>query len=193
MILTRADLHAYLEADRINLRRGRQRPHPYDEVWIFQRLYRRTEYHFNTVRHQGPFGWLMWKYWSWRLHRQSVLCGFEIPLNVFGPGLSIAHRGTIIIHADVRVGKNCRLGVSVTIGGKPGPPPDLVPMLGDNVYIAAGARIFGDIRLGDNLVIGANAVVNRSFPEGHMTIAGIPAQKVSDTPSDEFIIATRKR
>jgi hypothetical protein len=35
--------------------------------------------------------------------------------------------------------------------------------------------------------------VNRSFPEGHMTIAGAPAQKVSGTASDEYIIATRKR
>jgi serine O-acetyltransferase len=45
--------------------------------------------------------------------------------------------------------------------------------------------------LGDNLVVGANAVVNRSFQEGSMTIAGAPARKVSDTPSNEFIIATR--
>ncbi|MCW5898870.1 MAG: serine acetyltransferase [Flavobacteriales bacterium] len=191
MIRSKADLTAYLEADRINLRRDRKRPHPYDEVWKFQRIYRRTEYWYNVGRHRGPLGWFLWKYWSWRLHRQSVVCCFEIPLNVFGPGLSISHRGAIIVHERVRVGKNCRLNVNVTIGGKPGPPPDLVPVIGDNVYIAAGARIFGGIELGDDLVIGANAVVNRSFPEGRMTIAGMPARKVSDTPSTEFIISTR--
>ncbi|MBK6831558.1 MAG: serine acetyltransferase [Flavobacteriales bacterium] len=193
MIRTREDLHRYLEADRIGLRRTGSRPHPYDEVWIWQRLYRRTEFHFNTARKGDPFGWIARKYWSWRLHRQSIRCGFEIPLNLFGPGLSLSHRGTIIIHPATRVGANCRLNVNVTIGPRPGPPPEIGPVLGDNIYVGAGARVFGDIVLGDNLVIGANAVVNRSFPEGHMTVAGAPARKVSDTPSDQFIIATRNK
>ncbi len=191
MIRTREDLHRYLEADRINLRRSGKRPHPYDEVWIFQRLLRRTEYYFNTARKGDPFGWLVRKYWSWRLHRQSVRCGFEIPLNRFGPGLSISHRGPIIIGEDVVVGANCRINVSVTIGPAPGPLPQPSPVIGDNCYIGAGARIFGGITLGNNLVVGANSVVGKSFPEGHMTIAGAPARKVSDTPSDEYIISTR--
>lgn len=187
MIRSRKDLRAYLEADRAQLKRS-GRPSLYDEVWRFQRLLRYTEYYMNCGR--GPIGWLLHKYWSWRFHRQSVRCGFEIPLNVFGPGLSIAHRGTIVVHPEVRVGANCRLHVGVVIGTRPG-REERVPRLGDNCYIGSGAKIFGDIVIGDNIAIGANSVVSRSFPEGHCTIAGAPARKVSDTTSAEYIIATR--
>ncbi|MBL0126388.1 MAG: serine acetyltransferase [Flavobacteriales bacterium] len=191
MIRNRQDLQHYLEADRLGLRRGTTSPTRYDEVWIYQRLLRRVEYLTNTSG--GMFHDLVRKYWSWRLHEQSVRCGFEIPLNTFGPGLSIAHRGTIIVHPDARIGINCRIHIDVVIGTRPGPPPEPVPRIGNNCYIGPGAKIFGDVVLGDNLVVGANAVVDRSFPEGHMTIAGVPARKISDTPSDEYIIATRTR
>lgn len=186
MIRSRADLHRYLEADRIGLRRAGTAPQHYDEVWKFERLLRRVEFLHNTGA-----GGIVRKYWSWRLHRQAVRCGFEIPLNTFGPGLSIAHRGTVVVHPDARIGSNCRIHVDVVIGNQPGPPPEPVPRIGDNCYIGPGAKIYGGVVLGDNMVIGANAVVNTSFAEGHMTVAGIPARKISDTPSDEFIIATR--
>ncbi len=67
MIRDRQDLELYREADRIGLRRSGARPALYDEVWIFQRLLRRVEYLHNT----GANG-LLRRYWSWRLHRQSV-------------------------------------------------------------------------------------------------------------------------
>ncbi len=192
MIKTREDLRNYLEADRVALKRTGGRPLFYDEVWRFQRLLRRVEYLLNNRERLGLVGRLRHKVLSFLLHRQGVRCGFEVPPNTCGPGLSIAHRGTIIIHPEARVGRNCRLHVDVVIGTRPG-PSERVPRIGDNCYIGPGAKIFGDIVLGDNLVVGANAVVNTSFPEGHMTIAGVPARKVSDTPSDEYIIATRTR
>jgi serine O-acetyltransferase len=193
MIRTRKDLDEYLEADRIQLRRsGRLNP-VYDEVWLFQRLLRRVEYLMNRDSYGGIRSVLMRKFYSFQLHKASVRCGFEIPPNTFGPGLSIAHRGTIVVHPEARIGRNCRLHVDVVIGTRPGPPPEPVPRIGDNCYIGPGAKIFGGIVLGDNIVVGANSVVDRSFPEGHMTIAGVPARKISDTPSDEYIIATRTR
>ncbi len=192
MIRDRADYLAHLEADRVALRRVKSFHMVYDEVWIFQRLLRRVEYMMNCHRDRGLFGRLAYKYWSLRFHRQSVRCGFDIPPNTFGPGLSIAHRGTIVVHPDARIGANCRIHVDVVIGTRPG-PKDLVPKLGDNIYIGPGAKIFGDITIGDNTAIGANSVVNRSFPEGNRTIAGVPARKVSDTGSREFIIATRTK
>ena len=190
MIASRQDFLEYREADRVALRREYSSQMMFDEVWKFQRLLRRVEYHLNCHKHAGLFGKLRYKFWSIRFHRQSIRCGFDIPPNVFGPGLSIAHRGTIVVHPDARVGSNCRIHVDVVIGTRPG-PDDLVPTLGENVYIGPGAKLFGDITIGDNTAIGANSVVNSSFPEGHCTIAGAPARKVSDTPSTEFIIATR--
>ncbi len=190
MIRSRQDFLAYREADRIALRREPSPQMMFDEVWKFQRLLRRVEYHLNCHKNSGLFGKLIYKYWSIRFHNQGVRCGFDIPPNVFGPGLSIAHRGTIVVHPDARIGKNCRIHVDVVIGTRPG-PDDLVPTLGDNCYIGPGAKLFGNINIGPNTAIGANSVVNSSFPEGFCTIAGAPARKVSDTPSTEFIIATR--
>ncbi|MDX9752076.1 MAG: serine acetyltransferase [Flavobacteriales bacterium] len=188
MIRSRKDLYEYLEADRVQLKRSGFFNPVYDEVWAFQRRMRYTEYYLNCGK--GPVGWLLRKFWSYRFHRQAVRCGFDIPPNTFGPGLSIAHRGTIVVHADARIGANCRLHVGVVIGTRPG-PVDRVPRIGDNCYIGPGAKIFGDIEIGANTAVGANAVVGRSFPEGDCTIAGVPARKVSDTSSAEYIIATR--
>jgi serine O-acetyltransferase len=192
MIRSYQDMLDYRESDRIALRRKPGFNLLFDEVWMFQRLLRRVEYLLNCRKKRGLLGLLMYKYYSIRFHRQSVRCGFDIPPNTFGPGLSIAHRGTIVVHPDARIGANCRIHVDVVIGTRPG-PEDLVPLIGDNCYIGPGAKIFGDIEIGDNVAIGANSVVNTSFPEGYMTVAGAPARKVSDTPSTEYIIATRTK
>ncbi len=190
MIRSYADFLAFRESDRIALRRTFSVHLLYDEVWKFQRLLRRLEYLTNCRKNTNLFWRVVHKWCSLRFHAQSVRCGFDIPPNVFGPGLSIAHRGTIVVHPDARIGDNCRIHVDVVIGTRPG-PKDLVPMIGDNCYIGPGAKIFGNIIIGPNTAIGANSVVNHSFPDGFCTIAGAPARKVSDTPSTEFIIATR--
>ncbi len=57
-------------------------------------------------------------------------------------------------------------------------PDGLVPRLGDDVWIGAGAKIFGGIVIADGCKVGANAVVNRSFTEPGRTIAGVPAKVV---------------
>ena len=51
------------------------------------------------------------------------------------------------------------------------------PVIGNNVYISPGAKLFGGIMIGDNVIIGANAVVNKSFPS-NVVIAGCPAKIV---------------
>ncbi|MEO8590181.1 MAG: serine acetyltransferase [Flavobacteriales bacterium] len=192
MIRSRNDLKDYREADRIALRRVNSINRIYDEVWIFQRMLRKVEYLLNVKKGKNFFWFIIYKYYSLRFHRHSVRCGFDIPPNTFGPGLSIAHRGTIVVHPDARIGHNCRIHVDVVIGTRPG-PKDLVPTIGVNCYIGPGAKIFGAITIGDNVAIGANSVVNKSFPDGFMTIAGAPARKISDTPSTDFIVATRNK
>ena len=52
------------------------------------------------------------------------------------------------------------------------------PTIGDNCFIGPGAKLFGDIKIGDNVAIGANAVVNKDFGD-NVTIAGVPAKVVS--------------
>lgn len=107
-------------------------------------------------------------------HNLAVRLGVTIPKNVFGPGLCLVHRGTVVVSPLARVGTNCRLHPSTSIGDYSG-----APTLGDNVYIGPGAKLFGPITIGGNVAIGANAVVNRSFPD-NCTIGGIPARILSD-------------
>ena len=83
------------------------------------------------------------------------------------------------MNGKARVGKNCRINASTNIGASGG-VSDAVPTIGDNVYIGPGAKIFGRIEIADNIAIGANAVVNHSFTDPNITIAGVPAKKVGD-------------
>lgn len=103
----------------------------------------------------------------------AMKLGFSIPINTFGPGLYIPHYGTIVVNGKAKVGSDCKLCTDVCLGNSRGG----VPVIGNNVYIAPGAKIFGDIVIGDNCFIGANAVVNKSFPSD-VTIVGVPAHIV---------------
>jgi serine O-acetyltransferase len=75
----------------------------------------------------------------------------------------------------------------VNIGTEAG-KADAAPTIGDNCYLGPGAKIFGPITIGPSTVVGANAVVNKSFPEGNQTLGGIPAKKISDKSSDGLLI-----
>lgn len=187
MIKSKGDYEFYLEADRIALsRKGKKPKHfDYDYIWEFQRLLRKVEYYQNCKNS------LFWKPYLFYLKRKyyllSTKLGFTIPLNVFGPGLSIAHRGTIVINNATKIGANCRLHACVNIGTKAG-YDNMAPKIGDNVYIGPGVKIFGNIEIADGIAIGANAVVNRSFIEPNITIAGVPAKKINDKGSEGLLI-----
>lgn len=187
MIKSKDDYKFYLEADRVALSRKSKTPRyfDYDHIWKFQRLLRKTEYYQNCKKS------LLWKLYllflKQRYYSLSVKLGFTIPLNVFGPGLSIAHRGTIIINNNTKVGANCRLHACVNIGTKAG-FSDLAPNIGDNVFIGPGAKIFGQIEIANGIAIGANAVVNKSFLEPNIAIAGVPAKKINDRGSEGMLI-----
>ena len=177
MIRSKKDYIEYLEADRLALgRKGNCPPFFGDEVWKFQRSLRALEYYTNC---KSSLARLIHPFIKYRYHSLALKCNFSIPPNVFGPGLSIAHRGTIVVNGKARVGKNCRINASTNIGASGG-VSDSVPTIGDNVYIGPGAKIFGKIEIADNIAIGANAVVCHSFTDPNITIAGVPAKKISD-------------
>lgn len=149
----------------------------YNYWWMdclrFQLRLRRIEYLHNTAGHNPLKG--LWRFVLEVVnHRLATRLGFTIPKNVFGPGLHIVHYGTIVVHPDARVGRNCRLHPSTSIGDYNG-----VPRLGNNVYIGPGAKIYGPVTLGDNVAVGANAVVNKSFGS-NVTLGGVPARIVAE-------------
>ncbi len=181
MIRNRSDYRRYLEADRVSLGSPNGlRARLSDEIWRFQRSLRRFEYHLNTGSVMKVFVQIAWKAQARRL-------GFTIPPNVFGPGLSIAHYGSIVISSAARVGDNCRLHVGVNIGTKAGVASN-APTIGSNCYIGPGAKLFGSITIGNGTVVGANAVVTKDFRAGNCTLGGIPARIISDRNSDGLLI-----
>lgn len=181
MIDSKETYQYYLEQDRIALgRKQDRRPRLFgDEIWKFERLLRRVEYDSNC--RGGLAALFLGKYHKFRFHRLSVKLGMTIPPNVFGPGLSMPHYGTIVVHGNVRAGKNCRLQEGVTIGATNGSHEAAV--IGDNCYFGSGAKVIGAVHIADDVAVGANAVVTADIAEPGTTWAGIPARKVSSRDS----------
>ena len=176
MIQNKADLKTYLEMDKIALGRNTKHPSLTDEIWKFQIALRKHEYYKNCTRNK-----LMQKFYAYRHHMVGIKLGFDIPCNVFGGGLKINHFGLIVVNHNARIGEWCDIHQGVNIGQNI--EEDSVPMIGNNVYIGPGAKIFGKITIGDNTMIGANAVVCHSFEEGNCRIAGSPAKIISNKPN----------
>lgn len=86
-----------------------------------------------------------------------------------GGGLFIQHGFATIICAK-SIGRHCHINQQVTIGYKGA----LAPVLGDNVTVTCGAKILGGVKVEDNVVIGANAVVVKDVP-ANTIVAGVPA------------------
>ena len=143
-----------------------------DPIRDFLMLLRKTEYIKNCKK--GILGKMVYLYYLSKFWKLSRKLGFTIPLNVFGPGLSIPHYGTIVVNPAARVGKNCRLHTCINIGASGGSA--LAPKVGDNVYIGPGAILFGDIIIADNVTIAANTTVNKSIEVASVTIGGTPAK-----------------
>ena len=80
----------------------------------------------------------------------------------------------VVIHSKSVIGDYVSVGQRVTVGGGNSKYPG-VPIIGNNVKISKGAIVFGGITIGDNVIIGANAVVNIPVPD-NAVVAGIPAK-----------------
>lgn len=101
----------------------------------------------------------------------KILWGIELPRSAkIGPGLYIGHFGGIIVSPAAVIGANCNLSQSITIGVSGDGENRGVPTIGNNVYIAPGARVFGKIHIGDNVKIGANAVVYTDIPDNSIVV-----------------------
>lgn len=172
VIKNKFDLKRYLDEDCKAMGRGKRSPSFFgDLIWRYQCVLRYAEYYKNTNSALSLYYKLIHYY-------LGAFLGFTIPCNVFGPGLSIAHIGTIVVNSNAVVGKNCRLHVCVNIGESPR-IKNKAPVIDDDVYIGPGAKIYGDIYIAKGVMIGANAVVNRSCYDENVVLAGVPARVVS--------------
>ncbi|GAC23338.1 serine acetyltransferase [Paraglaciecola mesophila KMM 241] len=183
MIKSKSDYLYYLEQDKkaLNIKNGLKDWLTHD-IWHFQKALRKLEYYKNTSSNILRKSYAL--YLQFRVRKLGRNLGFSIPANVFGPGLAIAHAGTIVINGRCKIGANCRIHVCVNIGvgvSKGSRPP----VIGNDTYIGPGAKIYGEITIGDNVAIGANAVVNKSF-DSNISIAGIPGKVIADKGPLDF-------
>jgi serine O-acetyltransferase len=109
----------------------------------------------------------------------EISTGISLPYTaVIAPGLYIGHFGNIVVNGHAVIGSNCNLSQGVTIGVSGRNDRRGVPVIGDRVYIGVNAVVVGPIRVGNDVVIAANSLVNRDTPD-HCTVIGVPASVVS--------------
>jgi serine O-acetyltransferase len=127
---------------------------------------------------RGPWHALMRKiararYLLWSIITQSDIA----PQATLGRRLMLPHPNGVVIHEEAVIGDDCMIMQQVTVGmiGE-----GQVPIVGNNVYVGAGAKIIGKVTIGDGARIGANAVVTRDVPPG-WTAVGVPARLIQRT------------
>lgn len=105
----------------------------------------------------------------------EIFCGITIGVTAkIGRRVEIEHFGGIVIHGCSEIGDGCLIRQGVTLGNKSSDYPLAAPKLGARVNIGAGAKILGGISIGDDVSIGANAVVLMDIPKNSIAV-GIPA------------------
>lgn len=106
----------------------------------------------------------------------EIITGIYISPNAnIGPGLYFPHFGCIFIGNYSVIGSNCDIYQGVTLGYSGRQEDGGYPVLADRIVVSTGAKVLGPIHIGNDAVIGANAVVTKSMPE-HAVVVGIPGK-----------------
>ncbi len=177
MIQTIKDLKYYLAEDlkRFNNKKPNLKDRIlHNEKWYiyhYIRHLRYVEYYINT-NNKGLcflYHWFRYKH-----------IGFKLKCTIFpntvGSGFMMYHSGNFtFIKPNCSIGKNCTILTGVVFGNK-GEKDEHVPVIvGDNCYFGLGAKIFGSVRIGDNVTVGANTVITKDIPDNAI-VAGFPAK-----------------
>ncbi|MCK5854345.1 MAG: serine acetyltransferase [Sulfurovaceae bacterium] len=135
---------------------------------------------------------IIFRFGQWLLHQNIVVKLFLTPIyymqnkrmmskwgislertTIIEEGFYIGHYGGIFVSGDAKIGKNVNISQDVTIGVSGRDEKRGCPEIGDNVYIAPGAKLFGKIKIGNDVKIGANAVVYKDIPEGATVVSSV--------------------
>lgn len=142
-------------------------------------------------------------HWLWRQGRHdmayfvqmriSELFGVDVhPAARLGQGIMIDHAHSIVIGETAVVGNNVSMLHSVTLGGTGKEDDDRHPKIGDGVLIGAGAKVLGNIKVGNCSRIAAGSVVLEDVPPCK-TVAGVPARIVGEAGCDQPSIMMNQR
>lgn len=177
MILSKQDLKFYLEED---LKRfDGKKPILKDLI-----LNNETWYIFHYIRHLRYVEYykdkdkvlFLWHFFRYK--RLGFKLRFTIYPNTIGPGFRIYHAGDFVhVGPNVKIGKNCTMLPGVVFGNKTEEPDDRPVIVGDNCYFGLGCKIFGGVRIGNNVTVGANSVVTKDISD-NAVVGGVPAKVI---------------
>lgn len=113
------------------------------------------------------------------------ICGIHLDSRAeIAPGFYVGHFGSIYVGPGVRIGRQCNISQMCFIAAAE--DGSGAPVIGERVYLGAGCKVVGNVRIGDGAAIGANAVVVEDVPANGV-VAGVPAQLISHKGSGDFI------
>lgn len=142
-------------------------------IWNFIKLMRKCEFYTNT-KDKSLIHQILYVLYLRRYNQKCLKLGLIIGAGAFERGLCIYHTGNIVVNGYAKIGKNCKLHGSNCIGNSH--DKNDCPVIGDNVRLGVGAKVFGNIYIADNITIAAGAVVTKSCYEKGVTLAGVPAK-----------------
>lgn len=150
----------------------------YQQDWTAQGFWVMLVYRFGRWRYQinnTLFRKLCSFVYKFLYKLVQILTGIEFPCEVeIGEGFVIDHFGGIVVSGYAKFGHHCRIRNGVVVGLKNVEDP-CAPVFGDYVDIGAGAKILGNIKIGNHVTIGANAVVLCDVPDNSIAV-GVPAK-----------------
>lgn len=175
MIKSKRDYLDYMEADRLATYRKTKKPKLFyqEPEWTYLRLLRKVEYYTNCKK--GCLNRIILCYFKYKISKLGLVCGFTMFPNQIGKGVKIFHYGSIIINGSSKLGDYCQIQCGVNIASN--------VKIGNYVTIYPGVKIIDNITIADNVIIGANSVVTKDILESGITVAGVPAKKISNVGS----------
>lgn len=136
---------------------------------------RKTSYYKYQCRHQkGLLNKLLLGYHFANYEKLGLKLGFTIGCDALGYGVVIPHYGTIVVGNTNRIGSYAVLQTSICISsnGK---------IIGDGLYMGTGAKITSKVKLGNNISVGANSLVNKDCVQDNVLLGGMPAKVIKST------------
>lgn len=155
----------------------------HNEKWYIYHYIRHLRY-VEHYKNKNKILFLWHFFWYKRL-------GFKLRFTIYprtiGPGFRIYHTGDFVhVGPNVKIGRNCTMLPGVVFGNKTEEPDNNPVIVGDNCYFGLGAKIFGSIRIGNNVTVGANSVVTKDIPD-NAVVGGVPARVIKIKCKEEEI------
>lgn len=148
-----------------------------DYIMRYLKSMRHLQY-LSSNRQRSPLWYCRYLYHRIRYRELGYKLGFSIDYNSLGYGVGIPHYGTIVVGRTSTIGNYAVLHTSICVTGTGSE-------IGDAPYISTGAKVISTVKIGDNVAIGANSVVNKDMP-GDCMVAGVPAKVIK--PSQPWYI-----